>query len=97
MALRLFYSRLFRLRLTFLTSPFFVAWFFKVEHVHFERCSMASRNFDMVFVFKDYDLPPRMVSAVDMKDLDDIQEWLTQQVTTPPPSCSRATWHKNGA
>lgn len=54
--------------------------------MHFERCTMASKNFDMVFIFKDYDLPPRMVSAVDMKDLDDIQEWLTQQV-----SASRAS------
>jgi nucleosome binding factor SPN SPT16 subunit len=41
---------------------------------------MASKNFDMVFIFKKYDVAPRTVSAVDMKDLDDIQEWLTQQV-----------------
>jgi len=63
-------------------TPAFVISMSTVEHVHFERCTMGSRNFDMVYVFKNYETATRMVSAVDMKDLDDLQEWLTQQDIT---------------
>jgi nucleosome binding factor SPN SPT16 subunit len=45
---------------------------------------MGNKNFDMVFVMKDLNgpNPTRMISAVEMKDIDEIQEWLTNQDIT---------------
>ena len=34
------------------------------------------KNFDMVFIFKDYSRKPIMVSAVPMASLDSVKEWL---------------------
>lgn len=62
--------------------PHFVVCMNEVEHVHFERCTVGSKNFDMVFIMKNHSVAPRMVGAIDTKDLDDIQEWLTQQEIT---------------
>ena len=38
--------------------PFFVMDMSEVEHCHFERCTMASKNFDVVFVLKNLDTAP---------------------------------------
>jgi len=64
--------------------PSFVLSMREVEHVHFERCSMGNKNFDMVFIMKNLQQPSptKMISAVDMKDIDEIQEWLTNQDIT---------------
>lgn len=45
---------------------------------------MGNKNFDLVFIMKDLNQPnpTRMISAVDMKDMDEIQEWLTNQDIT---------------
>jgi nucleosome binding factor SPN SPT16 subunit len=63
-------------------TPAFVVSMTSVEHVHFERCTMGAKNFDMVFVPKNHQEPVKMVSMVNMKDFDDIQEWITQQDIT---------------
>ncbi|XP_019874248.1 FACT complex subunit spt16 [Aethina tumida] len=47
-----------------------------VELVHFERVQFHLKNFDMVFVFKDYHRKTAMVNAIPMNMLDHVKEWL---------------------
>lgn len=47
-----------------------------VELVHFERVQFHLRNFDMVFVFKDYSKKIAMINAIPMNMLDHVKEWL---------------------
>ena len=49
----------------------------QVEHVHFERCTFRSKNFDMVIILKNFEIAPLSINAVPMHELDSIQEWLT--------------------
>lgn len=48
----------------------------EVELVHFERVQFHLKNFDMVFVFKDYSRKTSMINAVPMQMLDHVKEWL---------------------
>jgi nucleosome binding factor SPN SPT16 subunit len=45
-----------------------------VEFVHFERVQMG--NFDMIFVFKDYNKKVTMIELIPMNMLDHVKEWL---------------------
>ncbi|TMW55175.1 hypothetical protein Poli38472_013937 [Pythium oligandrum] len=56
--------------------PFFIISLDEVEHVHFERVMFSSKNFDVVFVFKNFDVPPMRISAVATAELERIKEWL---------------------
>jgi nucleosome binding factor SPN SPT16 subunit len=56
--------------------PFFIVSLDEVEHVHFERVMFSSRNFDVVFVFKNFDVMPIRISAVATAELERIKEWL---------------------
>ncbi|XP_001662009.2 FACT complex subunit spt16 isoform X2 [Aedes aegypti] len=56
--------------------PPFVIPLEDVELVHFERVQFHLRNFDMVFVFKNYNQKIAMVNAVPMNMLDHVKEWL---------------------
>ncbi|XP_052830934.1 FACT complex subunit SPT16 [Octopus bimaculoides] len=56
--------------------PPFVVSLDEVELVHFERVQFHLKNFDMVFVFKDYSHKVAMVNAVPMNMLDHVKEWL---------------------
>ena len=47
-----------------------------VELVHFERVSFHLKNFDMVFIFKDYNKKVPMINAIPMQQLDHVKEWL---------------------
>lgn len=47
-----------------------------IELVHFERVSFQLKNFDMVIVFKDYNVKPLSIAAVEMSKLEDIKNWL---------------------
>lgn len=57
-----------------------------VEHVHFERVTFASKNFDMVFIMKNGQRAPIgkkpfvRVSMIPMASLEDIKSWLTDLV-----------------
>jgi nucleosome binding factor SPN SPT16 subunit len=63
--------------LTNLTEvPPFVLTLKEVEHCHFERITYATKNFDLTFIFKNFGLPPKVITAIDMKYLDTIQDWL---------------------
>jgi len=60
-----------------LTSwPPFVTTLEDVELVHFERVQLSLKNFDMVFIFKDYSKKISMVTAIPMTMLDHVKEWL---------------------
>ncbi|XP_031631235.1 FACT complex subunit spt16 isoform X2 [Contarinia nasturtii] len=56
--------------------PPFVITLEDVELVHFERVQFHLRNFDMVFVFKDYNKKVAMVNAIPMNMCDHVKEWL---------------------
>ncbi|XP_074027256.1 SPT16 homolog, facilitates chromatin remodeling subunit dre4 [Leptinotarsa decemlineata] len=56
--------------------PPFVITLEDVELVHFERVQFHLKNFDMVFVFKDYHRKTSMVNAIPMNMLDHVKEWL---------------------
>eukprot|EP01134_Creolimax_fragrantissima_P000782 CFRG0782T1 len=57
-------------------QPPFVFPLEDVELVHLERVAFGNKNFDMVFVFKDYRKPPVRISTIPSQNLDDIQRWL---------------------
>ncbi|KAJ2784114.1 FACT complex subunit spt16 [Coemansia javaensis] len=57
-------------------TPFFVLTVADVEIVHLERVQFGLKNFDMVFVFRDFKRAPVHINTVPMKQLDDIKEWL---------------------
>lgn len=48
----------------------------EIELVHFERVSFQLKNFDLVIVFKDYNLKPMSITAVEMSKLEEIKNWL---------------------
>jgi nucleosome binding factor SPN SPT16 subunit len=56
--------------------PPFVITLDEVELVHFERVQFHLKNFDMVFVFKDYTKKVAMINAVPMTSLDSVKQWL---------------------
>uniref|UniRef100_A0A2P2I040 FACT complex subunit n=1 Tax=Hirondellea gigas TaxID=1518452 RepID=A0A2P2I040_9CRUS len=56
--------------------PPFVIVLDEVELVHFERVQFHLKNFDMVFVFKDYNRKTAMINAIPMNMLDHVKEWL---------------------
>ncbi|KAG8036126.1 hypothetical protein G9C98_004706 [Cotesia typhae] len=56
--------------------PPFVITLEDVELVHFERVQFHLKNFDMIFVFKDYHKKIAMVNAIPMNMLDHVKEWL---------------------
>eukprot|EP00118_Oscarella_pearsei_P025297 m.307942 g.307942 ORF g.307942 m.307942 type:complete len:566 (+) comp43069_c0_seq1:257-1954(+) len=56
--------------------PPFVIALDDIELVHFERVSFHLKNFDMVFVFKDYTRKVAMVNSVPMTSLDQVKDWL---------------------
>lgn len=58
--------------------PPFVITLEDVELVHFERVQFHLKNFDMVFVFKDYHAKVVVVNAIPMNMLDHVKEWLNQ-------------------
>jgi len=56
--------------------PPFVVALEEVEVVHFERVSFQLKNFDIVFVFKDYSKKVSMINAIPMTALDHVKDWL---------------------
>lgn len=58
------------------SQPPFVVSLEDVEIVHFERVQFHLKNFDMVFIFKDYHRKVAMINSVPMTMLDHVKEWL---------------------
>jgi nucleosome binding factor SPN SPT16 subunit len=56
--------------------PFLVITLADIELVHLERIQFGLKNFDMVFVFKEFTKTPIHINSVPMTQLDDVREWL---------------------
>ncbi|XP_031569470.1 FACT complex subunit SPT16-like [Actinia tenebrosa] len=57
-------------------QPVFIITLDEVELVHFERVQFHLKNFDMVFIFKDYKRKVEHINAIPMTSLDSVKEWL---------------------
>merc|ERR1712168_1100386 len=57
-------------------QPPFIITLDDVELVHFERVNFHMKNFDMVFIFKDYSRKVSMISSIPMTSLDSVKDWL---------------------
>ena len=55
--------------------PTFVMDIEDIEIVHFERVTLSIKNFDMVFVYKDFSTFKR-INSIPMESLDGIKNWL---------------------
>jgi nucleosome binding factor SPN SPT16 subunit len=56
--------------------PFLVITLSDVEIVHLERINFGLKNFDIVFVFKDFKQPVVHVNSVPVDQLEAVKEWL---------------------
>jgi nucleosome binding factor SPN SPT16 subunit len=72
--------------------PFFVIDLSTVEHVHFERVTMATKNFDMTIIFKNFDVLPRTITAIDIQSFDMIQDWLNDVEITYTSGIVSMNW-----
>uniref|UniRef100_A0A7M5XAC7 FACT complex subunit n=2 Tax=Clytia hemisphaerica TaxID=252671 RepID=A0A7M5XAC7_9CNID len=61
---------------SFTEQPPFIITLDDLELVHFERVQFHMKNFDMIFVFKEYTRKVSMISAIPMTSLDSVKEWL---------------------
>lgn len=56
--------------------PFMVVTLDDIEIAHLERVQFGLKNFDMVFVFKDFTRPPYHVNTIPVESLEDVKEFL---------------------
>lgn len=57
--------------------PYLVVTLEEIEIAHLERVQFGLKNFDMVFVFKDFHKPVVHINTIPMELLEDIKNWLT--------------------
>ncbi|KAI1085155.1 FACT complex subunit spt-16 [Whalleya microplaca] len=56
--------------------PFLVVTLEDIEIAHLERVQFGLKNFDLVFVFKDFSRPPAHINTIPVESLEDVKEWL---------------------
>jgi nucleosome binding factor SPN SPT16 subunit len=56
--------------------PFMVITLDDIEVAHLERVQFGLKNFDMVFIFKDFSRTPFHVNTIPVESLEDVKEWL---------------------
>lgn len=56
--------------------PFLIVIIAEVELVHLERIQFGLKNFDMVFVYKDYTKPVTHINSIPVNKLESVKEWL---------------------
>ncbi|OZJ06388.1 hypothetical protein BZG36_00744 [Bifiguratus adelaidae] len=56
--------------------PFLVLTLSEIEVAHLERVQFGIKNFDIVFVLKDYSRPVIQINTVPMTQLENVKEWL---------------------
>jgi len=56
--------------------PFLVITLDEVEVAHLERVQFGLKNFDLVFVYKDYTRPVSHINSIPMETLENVKEWL---------------------
>jgi len=57
-------------------SPAFVIDAHDIEIAHFERVNYSLRNFDLVFVYKDFLKEPKRITTIPRENLDTLQDFL---------------------
>jgi len=60
--------------LSLVEQPFFVLTLNEIEIAHFERVGFALKNFDLVFVYKNYEKPPIRICTIPQEFLDPIKD-----------------------
>ncbi|KAK1831609.1 FACT complex subunit-domain-containing protein [Podospora conica] len=56
--------------------PFMVLTLDDIEVAHLERVQFGLKNFDLVFVFKDFSRAPYHINTIPVESLDDVKEFL---------------------
>jgi len=56
--------------------PYLVITLNEIEIAHLERVQFGLKNFDLVFVFKDFQKTPIHINTIPMAQLDNVKEWL---------------------
>ncbi|KAJ5136982.1 FACT complex subunit s.t1.c16 [Penicillium atrosanguineum] len=56
--------------------PFMVITLNEIEIAHLERVQFGLKNFDLVFVFKDFHRPPVHVNTIPVEALEGVKDWL---------------------
>jgi nucleosome binding factor SPN SPT16 subunit len=56
--------------------PFMVITLDDIEIAHLERVQFGLKNFDMVFVFKDFQRAPYHINTIPVESLETVKEWL---------------------
>ncbi|KAK0720559.1 FACT complex subunit-domain-containing protein [Lasiosphaeris hirsuta] len=56
--------------------PFMVLTLDDIEVAHLERVQFGLKNFDLVFVFKDFTRAPYHINTIPVESLDDVKEFL---------------------
>ncbi|PSK35602.1 FACT complex subunit SPT16 [Candidozyma pseudohaemuli] len=57
--------------------PYLVVTLEEIEIAHLERVQFGLKNFDLVFVFKDFSKPVVHINTIPMEVLEDVKHWLT--------------------
>ncbi|ODV60598.1 chromatin-remodeling protein SPT16 [Ascoidea rubescens DSM 1968] len=60
-----------------LDPPFLVITLEEIEMAYFERVQFGIKNFDLVFVFKDFAKPVVHINTIPIDVLEDLKTWLT--------------------
>ena len=72
--------------------PSFVLSLSDIEHVHFERITFQSKNFDMVLVFKDFTRDVAKISAIPTDYYDMIGDWINDNNITMSQGPASLKW-----
>lgn len=57
--------------------PYLVVTLEEIEIAHLERVQFGLKNFDLVFVFKDFSKPVVHINTIPIEVLEDVKSWLT--------------------
>ncbi|CAX42465.1 FACT (FAcilitates Chromatin Transcription) complex subunit, putative [Candida dubliniensis CD36] len=57
--------------------PYLVITLEEIEIAHLERVQFGLKNFDLVFVFKDFNKPVIHINTIPVELLEDVKSWLT--------------------
>lgn len=57
--------------------PYLVITLEEIEIAHLERVQFGLKNFDLVFVFKDFSKPVVHINTIPIEVLEDVKSWLT--------------------
>eukprot|EP00605_Chrysophyceae_sp_TOSAG23-4_P002193 GSChrysophyteH1.ASY1.ANO1.2423.1 assembled CDS len=73
-------------------TPVFCVTINDIEHAHFERAGFTTKAFDLVLVFKNWDITPKTIIGIETKYMDIIQEWLNLVEITYTAGAQPMNW-----